>query len=230
MSAVKEGGKFFAFFNNPLAFVFLIVCLIGIVLHNHNEMVQLRTRVKELESYFTEKPPRPKTSDKRPSKDEILKTEGMEGLITAAISDVVEQKLADIIDCAPDDHECTLKPGPKGDKGEQGPSGEQGGRGEKGDRGDIGPQGEKGELGHTGYKGEKGEVGARGDQGQPGKAGPGGSPGVVSKEDIARVTQTVKKKFIDLVREEIFVFLCCASPVAICMLCCCLADSLKGSK
>ena len=181
MSAVKVGGGF------------LIVCLIGIVLHNHNEMVQLRTRVKELESYFTEKPPRPKPSDKRSSKDEILKSEGVEGLITAAISDVVEQKLEDIIDCVPDDHECTLKPGPKGDEGEQGPRGEQGERGEKGDRGDIGPQGEKGELGHTGYKGEKGEVGARGDQGQPGKAGPGGSPGVVSEGDIARVTQNVQQ-------------------------------------
>ena len=182
--------------------------------------------MKELESYFTEKPPRPKTSDKRSSKDEILKAEGMEGLITAAISDVVEQKLADIIDCAPDDHECTLKPGPKGDKGELGPSGEQGRRGEKGDRGDIGPQGEKGKLGHTGYKGEKGEVGARGYQGQPGeagKAGPVGSPGVVSKDDIARVAQTVQQNIFGLVKDIAGAFLFCVIVIGI-ILCCCFAD------
>ena len=186
MSAEKKGG-FFAFFSNPLFFIFLIVCLIGIVLHNHNETVQLKKKFEELQSSCTsaKRPQRPKP-DRRLSDAEILKANGVEGLLATAISDVVEQKLEDTLDCAPDDHECTLKPGPKGDKGEQGPRGERGERGEKGDRGDIGPQGGKGELGHTGYKGEKGEVGAKGDQGV---AGPTGVQGVKGEQGTVALRQ-----------------------------------------
>ena len=69
---------------------------------------------------------------------------------------------------------CSLKPGPKGDKGSigqqggTGPKGDKGVVGARGDRGGVGPQGP---VGDRGPKGDRGLVGARGDRGLTGPQG-----------------------------------------------------------
>lgn len=181
MSAESQTKKGFfgSLFSNPLLLVLLIGILIAMVQHNHYEMNQLRKRFDELQRNCSSgKPPRTAAKRERSLSDaEIMKAHGLEGLISTALSDVVEQKLEETLDCGADDHECTLKPGPKGEQGETGVKGEQGPRGDKGDRGEIGPQGQKGEVGFTGFKGEKGEVGTKGNQGAVGPQGAQGAKG-----------------------------------------------------
>jgi hypothetical protein len=67
--------------------------------------------------------------------------------------------------------DSTIKPGPKGDKGDPGP------QGMKGDSGNAGPQGPPGSQGPPGLQGSKGDKGDPGDQGPPGSQGPPGLQG-----------------------------------------------------
>ena len=186
----KEG--FLVFFGGLSVFsTLLVICLACVVLHNYGEVESIRAKLNTLEnscSCLRESPtagqdgvnvPQNKNRVSLIARERLKRNsdggsdsgdESVQELLEAALSENVEQQLEATLDCG-DNNECTLKPGPKRDKGEQGPRGERGERGEKGDRGDIGPQGEKGELGHTGYKGEKGEVGAKGDRGVAGPTG-----------------------------------------------------------
>lgn len=182
MSGEKKSGLL-SFFSSPLFFTILIVCLTAIVIHIHKEMVQLKSTVDDLrKSCSNGKHSRPRR-DRSLSNADILKESGVEGLLAAAISDVVEQQLEEVLSCDSDDQECTLKPGPKGDQGEPGMRGELGPRGEKGNRGEIGPQGEKGQPGQAGEQGQKGGSGTKGDkgeiglQGERGQGGPAGAKG-----------------------------------------------------
>ena len=111
-------------------------------------------------------------------------------LLADALAELIENKLYTIMDCAKDDADnltdCSLKPGPKGDKGclgNQGKEGPQGMNGEPGVKGHIGYPGHKGEdgpkgpigdpgpMGHRGVKGDMGEIGQRGEAGVKGERG-----------------------------------------------------------
>ncbi len=117
-------------------------------------------------------------------------------LLADALAEIIEKKLYTIMDCARDDADnltdCSLKPGPKGDKGclgDQGKEGPQGMNGEpgvkghigypghKGEVGSIGPIGNPGPMGHRGVKGDMGEIGQRGEAGVKGKRGSKGHYG-----------------------------------------------------
>ena len=96
---------------------------------------------------------------------------------------LIRNELYIIMDCDKDEDnltDCSLKPGPKGDKGsigqqgEVGPKGDKGVVGARGDRGLIGPQGP---VGGRGPKGDRGSVGPRGDRGPVGPQGPVGYRG-----------------------------------------------------
>ena len=216
----KEG--FLVLFGGLSVFsTLLVICLACVVLHNYGEVESIRTKLNTLENSCSCLQESPTTSQdgvnvpenknrvslatgerlKRNSDgDSDSGDESVQELLEAALSEIVEQQLEATLDCSDNSEgntECTLKPGPKGDKGEQGPRGEQGKRGKKGDRGDIGPQGEKGEqgpsgeqgergnMGHTGQKGEKGEVGSKGDRGV---AGPTGEKGARGDQGVAGPT------------------------------------------
>ncbi len=110
------------------------------------------------------------------------------------------------MDCARDDAdhltECSLKPGPKGDKGclgDQGKEGPQGMNGEPGVKGHIGFTGHKGEvgpqgpsgnpgpMGHRGVKGNMSEIGSRGDIGVKGERDFGGNNGQKGEKGMTGV-------------------------------------------
>ena len=119
-------------------------------------------------------------------------------ILANALTEIIDKKLYSIIDCNRNENngtDCTLKPGPKGEKGN---NGEQGKEGPRGVHGDPGVTGIKGQLGYPGYKGEigpqgsnstrgpkgdtgaglKGDMGPTGVQGTPGEIGGRGQPGV----------------------------------------------------
>ncbi len=87
-------------------------------------------------------------------------------LLADALAELIEKKLYTIMNCAKDDAdnltECSLKPGPKGDKG---------------CLGDQGKEGPKGMNGHIGHNGSNGEPGVQGDIGLNGFPGHPGYPG-----------------------------------------------------
>ena len=81
-------------------------------------------------------------------------------LLADALAELIERKLYTIMDCARDyaDNltDCSLKPGPKGDKGslgDQGKEGPQGMNGKPGVKGDIGMKGQRGMMGVQGPPG-----------------------------------------------------------------------------
>ncbi|XP_064388493.1 collagen alpha-1(XXIII) chain-like [Halichondria panicea] len=103
-------------------------------------------------------------------------------LLADALAELIEKKLYTIMDCARDDADnltdCSLKPGPKGDKGCLGDQGPQGMNGERGVKGHIGCPGHKGEVGPKGPIGDPGPMGHRGVKGDMGEIGSQGEAGV----------------------------------------------------
>ena len=104
---------------------------------------------------------------------------------------LIRNELYIIMDCDEDEDnltDCSLKPGPKGDKGSIGQQGEVGPKGDKGvvgDRGFIGPQGPVGDRGPKGDIGAKGDRGPVGPQGSVGYRGPKGDAGDVGPKGVA---------------------------------------------
>ena len=100
-------------------------------------------------------------------------------ILADALTELIEKKLYTLMEC--DQHgnltDCSLKPGPKGEKGD---TGEDGNKGTRGPRGEPGAKGQKGHYGSPGYKGEvgpRGFVGQRGLRGDTGTIGPKGDMG-----------------------------------------------------
>ena len=101
-------------------------------------------------------------------------------ILTNALTEIIELKLASYIDYNRNDNnhtKCTLKPGPKGEPGDTGPPGMQGGTGHRGSSGPKGDTGLLGPQGPTGEKGTKGELGDMGQRGEPGSKGMKGNVG-----------------------------------------------------
>ncbi len=101
-------------------------------------------------------------------------------ILANAITEIIEKKLYTILECSQNTTECTLKPGPKGEKGingEQGKDGLQGVRGDPGMKGIIGNKGATGRPGPTGVVGPKGDTGNKGEKGQLGYPGYKGDTG-----------------------------------------------------
>ena len=110
---------------------------------------------------------------------------------------LIRNELYIIMDCDEGEDNltaCSLKPGPKGDKGsigqqgEVGPKGDQGVVGARGDRGFIGPQGPVGDRGPKGDIGARGDRGPIGPQGSVGYRGPKGDTGEVGPKGVAGST------------------------------------------
>ena len=103
-------------------------------------------------------------------------------LLANALLGIVDRQLNAKLDCdkVDDATQCTILPGPKGEKGDSGRTGRRGRTGERGHKGDIGEQGEKGPLGDPGPRGpvgDKGDQGDIGEQGEKGEKGQLGYPG-----------------------------------------------------
>ena len=107
-------------------------------------------------------------------------------ILADALTELIEKKLYTLMECARDENnltDCSLKPGPKGEKGdtgEDGTRGQQGEPGAKGQKGHYGSPGYKGEVGPRGFVGQrglKGDTGAIGSKGDMGPAGPQGATG-----------------------------------------------------
>ena len=95
-------------------------------------------------------------------------------ILADALTELIEKKLYTFLECNRDEDnmtDCSLKPGPKGEKGDIGEDGKEGPRGLQGE------PGVKGQKGHYGYPGYKGEVGPQGMEGQPGPKGDMGDIG-----------------------------------------------------
>ena len=124
------------------------------------------------------------TSRKRRSSDtDSLPSQQLSGistLIAQALTQVVQEQLRQTLRCNDTDQlggECSIRPGPKGEKGDEGRRGVKGDQGDQGPPGIQGSQGEKGQLGYRGPKGQKGEIGDRGATGPQGLRGPVGLKG-----------------------------------------------------
>ena len=179
----------------------------------HGQSASLKTEVTELQSLKSENAnlqsqiselrgfvganPNPHSSDEATVMDTLKRLTQQSGssqsatdLLADALAELIEKKLYTIMDCARDEADnltdCSLKPGPKGDKGylgDQGKEGPQGMNGEPGVKGHIGYPGHKGEvgpkgpigdpgpMGHRGVKGDMGEIGQRGEAGVKGERG-----------------------------------------------------------
>ena len=151
----------------------------------------LQNQISELRG-FVGANPNPHSSDEATVMDTLKRLTRQSGssqsatdLLADALAELIEKKLYTIMDCARDDADnltdCSLKPGPKGDKGclgDQGKEGPQGMNGEPGVKGHIGYPGHKGEVGSKGPIGDPGPMGHRGVKGDMGKIGPRGEAGV----------------------------------------------------
>ncbi len=161
-----------------------------------SENANLQNQIFELRG-FVGANPNPQSSDEATVMDTLKRLTRQSGssqsatdLLADALAELIEKKLYTIMDCARDDADnltdCSLKPGPKGDKGclgDQGKEGPQGMNGEPGVKGQIGYPGHKGEvgpkgpigdpgpMGHRGVKGDMGEIGQRGEAGVKGERG-----------------------------------------------------------
>ena len=197
------GGLSFAVWN-------LHTQTVGLKTDNRNQNTELRRELRSLKSEntnlqnqiskfrgFVEANPNPHSSDETTVMDTLKRLTRQSGssqsatdLLADALAELIEKKLYTIMDCARDDADnltdCSLKPGPKGDKGclgDQGKEGPQGMNGEpgvkghigypghKGEVGSIGPIGNPGPMGHRGVKGDMGEIGQRGEAGVKGERG-----------------------------------------------------------
>ena len=167
-----------------------------------SENANLQNQISELRG-FVGANPNPHSSDEVTMMDTLKRLTRQSGssqsatdLLADALAELIEKKLYTIMDCARDDADnltdCSLKPGPKGDKGylgDQGKEGPQGMNGVPGVKGHIGYPGHKGKvgskgrigdpgtMGHRGVKGDMGEVGQRGEAGVKGERGFKGFPG-----------------------------------------------------
>merc|ERR1712076_343580 len=65
----------------------------------------------------------------------------------------------------------SLKPGPKGVKGDRGPTGSKGDQGSTGSSGQMGSKGSRGSTGSKGSTGSSGQKGSKGDRGSKGLKG-----------------------------------------------------------
>ncbi len=177
--------------------------------NQNNELQSLKSANENLQNQITKLQaivganPNPYSSDEATVMDTLKRLTRQSGssqsatdLLADALAELIEKKLYTIMDCARDDADnltdCSLKPGPKGDKGylgDQGKEGPQGINGEPGVKGHIGYPGHKGEvgpkgpignpgpLGHRGVKGDMGEIGQRGEAGVKGDEGMKGEYG-----------------------------------------------------
>ncbi len=147
-----------------------------------SENANLQNQISELRG-FVEANPNPHSSDEATVMD-TLKRLTRQSESSQSATDLLADALA-IMDCARDDAdnltECSLKPGPKGDKGCLGDQGKEGPKGMNGDIGHNGSSGEpgvQGDIGLNGFPGHPGIKGMTGDQGKEGPQGMNGEPGV----------------------------------------------------
>ncbi len=157
----------------------------------------LQNQISELRG-FVGANPNPHSSDEATVMDTLKRLTRQSGssqsatdLLADALAELIEKKLYTIMDCARDDAdnltECSLKPGPKGDKGclgYQGKGGPQGMNGEPGIKGHIGYPGHKGEVGPKGPIGDPGPMGNRGHKGDMGEIGQRGEAGVKGEQGL----------------------------------------------
>ncbi len=143
-----------------------------------SENANLQNQISELRG-FVEANPNPHSSDEVTVMDTLKRitrqsssSQSATDLLADALAELIEKKLYTIMDCARDDADnltdCSLKPGPKGDKGSLGDQGKEGPQGMNGEPGVIGLSGHNG---YPGYPGHKGEVGTKGPIGDPGPMG-----------------------------------------------------------
>ena len=164
-----------------------------------SENANLQNQISELRGFIGANP-NPHSSDEATVMDTLKRLTRQSGssqsatdLLADALAELIEKKLYTIMDCARDDADnltdCSLKPGPKGDKGCLGDQGKEGMNGEPGVKGHIGYPGHNGEvgpkgsignpgpMGHRGVKGDMGEIGQRGEAGVKGERGSKGHYG-----------------------------------------------------
>ncbi|XP_064388411.1 collagen alpha-1(XVII) chain-like [Halichondria panicea] len=207
MYSTKMGSNVKIIGISVAAFVLLTITLYGglsfAVWNLHTQSVSLKYENANLQNQISElrgfvrANPNPHSSDEATVMDTLKRLTRQSGssqsatdLLADALAELIEKKLYTIMDCARDDADnltdCSLKPGPKGDKGclgDQGKEGPQGINGEPGVKGHIGYPGHKGEvgpkgpignpgpMGHRGVKGDMGEIGQRGEAGVKGEQG-----------------------------------------------------------
>ena len=168
-----------------------------------SENVRLGSEVKALRELIENADLKPDSkitpiidSLKRISRQVSDSEESSSDTLTSIVQKLIRNELYTIMDCSRDKDNltaCSLKPGPKGDKGSIGQQGEvgpkggkgivgaRGDRGPKGDRGSVGARGDRGPVGpqgSVGYRGPKGNIGDVGPKGVAGSTGPVGEPGV----------------------------------------------------
>ncbi len=132
---------------------------------NRNQNTELRNQIIELQSLKSENAnlqnqiselrgfvganPNPHSSDEATVMDTLKRltrqsssSQSATDLLADALAELIEKKLYTIMDCARDDADnltdCSLKPGPKGDKGCLGDQGKEGPQGMNGEPGVIG--------------------------------------------------------------------------------------------
>ncbi len=208
------GGLFFAVWNLHTQSVSLHTKSGSLQDENRNQNAELRNQIIELQSLKSENAnlqnqiselrgfvganTNPHSSDEATVMDTLKRLTRQSGssqsatdLLADALAELIEKKLYTIMDCARDDADnltdCSLKPGPKGDKGclgDQGKEGPQGMNGEPGVKGHIGYPGHKGEVGPKGPIGDPGPMGHRGVKGDMGEIGQRGEAGVKGDEGM----------------------------------------------
>ncbi len=183
------GGLFFAVWNLHGQSVSLkdeITELRSLKFENEN----LQNQISELRG-FVRANPNLHSSDEATVIDTLKRLTRQSGssqsatdLLADALAELIEKKLYTIMDCARNDADnltdCSLKPGPKGDKGclgDQGKEGPQGMNGQPGVKGHIGYPGHNGEVGPKGFIGDPGPIGHRGIKGDMGEIGQRGEAG-----------------------------------------------------
>ena len=178
--------------------VLLCMALVGNLTYSvwsvQSKNAMLESQVKALHDLIAHfKPENTPTFDslKRFSRQASDSGESSSETLTSIVQKLIRNELDDIMECSRGKDNttgCSLKPGPKGDKGSfgrpgiPGQKGDMGVVGARGDRGVIGPQGP---VGDHGPKGDRGSVGARGDRGLTGPQGPVGYRG--PKGDMGEV-------------------------------------------
>ena len=149
-----------------------------------SENANLQNQIAELRGFIGANP-NPHSSDETTVMDTLKRLTRQSGssqsatdLLADALAELIEKKLYTIMNCTRDDADnltdCSLKPGPKGDKGclgDQGKEGPQGMNGEPGVKGHIGYPSHKGEVGPKGPIGYPGPMGHRGIKGDMGEIG-----------------------------------------------------------
>ena len=131
---------------------------------------QLPKSEKELERRFSNLPVRSTRMERDTDSEESTIPPSSQftklGMTLAQfISQVVQEQLRDTFqgNATNNTCKCSIRPGPKGEKGDEGRRGVKGDQGDQGPPGIQGSQGEKGQLGYCGSKGRKGEIGDKGD-------------------------------------------------------------------